>query len=151
MDSQKTSSGELRSLTLWPDCALASGPGLPPSRRPWDDAYLSFEEALIDAWRQVLVEQANIIELGTERYPVRQTPGSRLRQVDFVFDGIKIRELEQNPQTRSRWAEMARAGKKVMQFLSEGRCGERGCWESDYIQWAGPARSIPTPCQNANT
>jgi hypothetical protein len=29
--------------------------------------------------------------------------------------------LEQNPDTKSRWAQMARAGKKVMQFLSEGR------------------------------
>src|ERR1700676_1693131 len=29
--------------------------------------------------------------------------------------------LEQNPQTKSRWAQMARSGKKMMQFLSEGR------------------------------
>jgi hypothetical protein len=29
--------------------------------------------------------------------------------------------LEQNPQTKSRWAQLARSGKKVMQFLSEGR------------------------------
>ena len=63
---------------------------------------VSFEEALIDVWRQVLVENAKIIELGTEHYPVRQTPTSRLRQVDVVFDGNKIRGLEQNPQTNSR-------------------------------------------------
>lgn len=42
-------------------------------------------------------------------------------QVDFTFDGNEIRGLEQNPQTKSRWAQMARSGKKVMQFLSEGR------------------------------
>jgi len=41
--------------------------------------------------------------------------------VDFVFDGREIRGLEQNPETKSRWAEMARSGKKVMQFLSAGR------------------------------
>jgi hypothetical protein len=29
--------------------------------------------------------------------------------------------MEQNPQTKSRWAELARSGNKVMQFLSEGR------------------------------
>jgi hypothetical protein len=29
--------------------------------------------------------------------------------------------LEQNPDTKSRWAAMARAGKKVMQFLDGGR------------------------------
>jgi hypothetical protein len=82
---------------------------------------VSFEEALIDVWRQVLVEDAKIVELGVERYHVRQTPNSRLRQVDFVFDGNQIRGLEQNPATKSRWAQMARSGKKVMQFLREAR------------------------------
>jgi len=28
---------------------------------------------------------------------------------------------EQNPETKSRWAQLAREGKKVMQFLSGGR------------------------------
>jgi len=41
--------------------------------------------------------------------------------VDFVFEGNEIRGLEQNPQTKSQWAQIARSGKKVMQFLSEGR------------------------------
>ena len=62
-----------------------------------------------------------MVKLDTEDYPVRQTPKRRLRQVDFMFDGNKIRGLEQNPETKSRWAQMARSGKKVMQFLSEGR------------------------------
>jgi len=38
-----------------------------------------------------------------------------------MFDGNEIPGLEQNPQTKSRWPQMARSGKKVMQFLSEGR------------------------------
>ena len=80
-----------------------------------------FEKTLISVWRQVLVENADLVELGTGRYPVRRTPKQGLRQVDFVFDGNEIRGLEQNPRTKSRWAEMARSGKKVMQFLSEGR------------------------------
>jgi len=82
---------------------------------------LSFEQALIDVWRQSLVENAKTVELGSGRYPVRSTPKRRLRQVDFVFDGNEIRGLEQNPQAKSQWAQMARSGKKVMQFLSEGR------------------------------
>jgi hypothetical protein len=82
---------------------------------------LSFEEALIEVWRQALVENSKFVELGIERYPVRRTPKRRLRQVDFVFEGNEIRGLEQNPQTKSRWAQLARSGKKVMQFLSEGR------------------------------
>jgi hypothetical protein len=81
----------------------------------------SFEQTLVEVWRQVLVENADVVELGTKRYPVRKTPKRRLRQVDFVFDGREIRGLEQNPETKSRWAQMARSGKKVMQFISEGR------------------------------
>ena len=82
---------------------------------------LSFEQALVEVWRQALVENANVVVLGTERFPVRLTPKRGLRQVDFVFEGNEIRGLEQNPDTKSRWAQMARTGKKVMQFLSEGR------------------------------
>jgi hypothetical protein len=67
------------------------------------------------------VENAKTVELGSERYPVRSTPKRGLRQVDFVFEGNDIRGLEQNPETKSRWAQMARSGKRVMQFLSEGR------------------------------
>src|SRR5580704_6177034 len=82
---------------------------------------LSFEQTLVEVWRQSLVENVKTVELGTERYPVRRTAKRGLRQVDFVFDGNEIRGLEQNPDTKSRWAQMARSGKKVMQFLSEGR------------------------------
>jgi hypothetical protein len=81
----------------------------------------SFEQTLVEVWRQALVENADVVELGTARYPTRRTTKRRLRQVDFVFDGKEIRGLEQNPETKSRWAQMARSGKKVMQFLSEGR------------------------------
>ena len=82
---------------------------------------LTFDQALVEVWRQTLVEHAKTVELGSERYPVRSTPMRGLRQVDFVFEGKEIRGLEQNPQTKSRWAQLARSGKKVMQFLSEGR------------------------------
>jgi hypothetical protein len=82
---------------------------------------ISFEQTLIDVWRQVLVENVDLVELGTERYRVRLTSKRHLGEVDLVLDGNKIRGLEQNPETRSRWAQMARSGKKVMQFLNEGR------------------------------
>src|SRR3974390_1739612 len=82
---------------------------------------LSLEQALIEVWRPAVVQNTKTVELGPVSYPVRRTPNRGLRQVDFVFDGNEIRGLEQNPQTKSRWAQMARSGKKVMQFLSEGR------------------------------
>lgn len=81
----------------------------------------SFEQTLVNVWRQTLVENATVVELGAERYPVRLTPKRHLREVDFVFDGSKIRGLEQNPETKFRWAQMARSGKQVMQFLTGGR------------------------------
>ena len=98
--------------------------GFKPARSPpagFLSLSASFEQTLVEVWRQALVENAKFVVLGTERYPVRFTPKRRLREVDFVFDGNEIRGLQQNPETKSRWAQMARSGKKVMQFLSEGR------------------------------
>jgi hypothetical protein len=80
-----------------------------------------FEETLVKVWRQAFAENAKTVVLGTDRYPIVRTPKRRLRQIDFKFDGKEIRGLEQNPDTKSRWAAMARDGKKVMQFLVEGR------------------------------
>jgi hypothetical protein len=48
----------------------------------------SFEQTLIEVWRQALVENAKVAELGKECYPVRRTPKRGLRQVDFVFFGM---------------------------------------------------------------
>ncbi len=64
--------------------------------------------------------QLRAAKVGGESYPVRRTPKRGLRQVDFTFEGHEIRGLEQNPETKSRWAQLARSGKKVMQFISEG-------------------------------
>jgi hypothetical protein len=81
----------------------------------------SFEKAIISVWRQALVKNAGVVRLGAERYPVTRSKAKRLRQVAFVFDENTIMGIEQNPKTKSRWARMARAGKKVMQFIQDGR------------------------------
>jgi hypothetical protein len=82
---------------------------------------MTLEEALLAVWRQALEENANIVELGGRRYSVKRTQRRRLRQVDFEFEGQSLRGIEQNPETKSRWAELARAGQKVMQFTFGGR------------------------------
>ncbi len=79
------------------------------------------QETLIAVWRQAMVEQAQAVEVEGRRYPVQRTRRQQLRQVDFTFDGQELRGLEQNPRTPSGWAQMAREGKKVMQFLQAGR------------------------------
>ena len=75
------------------------------------------EERLISVWRQALIEESRTVTLESKSYPVRRTSRSKLREVDFEFEGQKFRGLEQNPKTSSRWAQLAREGKKVMQFL----------------------------------
>ncbi len=81
----------------------------------------SLEETLISVWRQAMVEDAKVVTLEDKEFPVRRTSRSRLREVDFQFEGLELRGLEQNPTTGSRWAQLARQGKKVMQFLKERR------------------------------
>jgi hypothetical protein len=81
----------------------------------------SLEDALISVWRQVLAEDAKTVTLNRESYPVRRTSRSKLREVDFQFEGSALRGVEQNASTNSRWAQLAREGKKVMQFLAQGR------------------------------
>lgn len=78
------------------------------------------EDALISVWRQVLAENAKTVTLNDESYPVRRTSRSKLREVDFQFEGAALRGVEQNATTNSRWAKLAREGKKVMQFLAQG-------------------------------
>ena len=81
----------------------------------------SLEETVISVWRQVLVEDAKTGALEGGSYPVRRTSKSKLREVDFRFEEQILRGLEQNPNTNSRWAQLAREGKKVMQFLKDRR------------------------------
>ena len=82
---------------------------------------MTLEEALLAVWRQALDEHLNIIELDGQRFSVKRTQRHRLRQVDFKFQDQSLRGLEQNPSTKSQWAELARSGQKVMQFLAGGR------------------------------
>jgi hypothetical protein len=82
---------------------------------------MKLDEAFERVWRAALVEKAAEVELGEKSYRVRKTPRSGLRQVDFEFEGRTLRGLEQNPKTASRWAKLAKAGHKVMQFLETGR------------------------------
>ena len=81
----------------------------------------TLEEVLNSVWRQALVEGARTVTISDKSFPVRRTSRSRLREVDFRFEDHELRGLEQNPKTTSRWARLAREGKKVMQFLSAGR------------------------------
>jgi hypothetical protein len=81
----------------------------------------NLDETLISVWRQSLVDEAPVVKLESGSYPVRRTSRSRLREVDFKFGDQILHGVEQNPKTKSRWAQLAREGKKVMQFLIDRR------------------------------
>lgn len=85
------------------------------------DTSATLDDAFISVWRQALAEQKKIVSIGEATFSVRRTSKHRLAQVDFEVGGLEFRGLEQNPQTKSRWAKMAREGAKVMQFLRAGQ------------------------------
>ncbi|HXE34211.1 MAG TPA: hypothetical protein VN087_09885 [Verrucomicrobiae bacterium] len=81
----------------------------------------SLETVLVSVWQQALIDKKKIVDLDGETYPIRQTSKSKLKQIDFRFEDRELRGLEQNPNTKSRWAKLAREGKQVMQFLEQGK------------------------------
>ena len=81
----------------------------------------SLEETLTSVSKQALLEKATSVVLDEGSFPVRRTSRARLCEVDFQFEGHRLRGLDQNPRTGSRWAQLARQGKKVMQFLEQRR------------------------------
>jgi hypothetical protein len=91
------------------------------SLMPEEASWSRLDEIFLSVWHQALVDGAKQISVAGQSYPVRRTAKRRLAQVDFEFEGASYRGLEQNPETTSRWAQLARQGAKVMQFLSNGR------------------------------
>jgi hypothetical protein len=82
---------------------------------------MTLEEAVLSVWRQVFADDTKAVTLNEESYPIRRTSRAKLREVDFKLGGKTLRGVEQNATTNSRWAKLAREGKKVMQFLEAGR------------------------------
>jgi len=82
---------------------------------------MTLGEALISVWKQALDEGKKTVELEGKRYAVTATRAKKLRTVEFDFDECHLTGIEQNPQTASRWAALAREGQRIMQFSSERR------------------------------
>jgi hypothetical protein len=82
---------------------------------------MTLRATLLAVWQQALVEDKLEIELEGESYRVVPTRKKRLRAVDFEFGGKRFTGIEQNPETKSRWAQMARQGQRIMQFSCQGR------------------------------
>ena len=100
---------------------------------------MTLGETLIEVWRQVLAEGIPRVELAGKSYPVTATRAKKLRTVRFECAYYSIDGIEQNPETGSRWALLAREGKRVMQFtlgrryianVSEGELVRYPAWHS---------------------
>jgi len=81
----------------------------------------SLGELLVDVWRQAIAEGRTEFLVGSKRCTVGRTRAQGLRTVTFAHGDVVLEGIEQNPEKTSRWAQLAREGKRIMQF----RCGRR--------------------------
>jgi hypothetical protein len=81
----------------------------------------TLSDVLVSVWRQALVDGQAEVTLGRRRYPVGFTKRKQLRSVSVPYGRRLFFGIEQNPDTTSRWAALARAGKPVMQFSHKGQ------------------------------
>jgi hypothetical protein len=100
---------------------------------------MTLEETLRSVWRQIMVENKPEIEVEGRRYPACSTRAKKLRTVEFSFGDARLTGIEQNPETASRWAALARSGQRILQFscqgryfanVAEGKLTRYGAWES---------------------
>jgi len=82
---------------------------------------MTLEAALISVWQQALAEGKARVELEGKDYPVTTLRAKRLRMTEFTVGPYHLVAIEQNPQTSSRWAALAREGKRIMQIRCQGR------------------------------
>jgi hypothetical protein len=108
----------------------------------------SLEETLISVWRQAMVEGAKTVTVEDGNFPMPRTSRSRLREVDFQFQGHALHGLEQNPETSSRWARLARGGGKKLCSFSADAATLRLWWTErcssmenrGWMNWKGKCR-----------
>lgn len=78
-------------------------------------------DTLISVWQQVMADGKTSVTIVGKPHPVGLTRSSRLRTVEFPFQRHRVAGIEQNPETSSRWAALARDGHNIMQFSCDGR------------------------------
>jgi len=95
---------------------------------------MTLGETLIEVWRQALAEGRPRVELERKPYPVAATRAKKLCTVRFDYAPYHIDGIEQNPETGSRWALLAREGKRIMPF-SLGRRYIGNVCEGDLVRY----------------
>jgi len=82
---------------------------------------MTLAETLIVVWQQLLTEDRAEIRLDNGAYKVKRTRSAKLKMVDFDYSEWTLTGIEQNPEKASRWAAMARKGKRIVQYKCENR------------------------------
>ena len=104
---------------------------------------MTLGETLISVWQQSLADGQERVDLGHESYPVTVFRAKKLRSVNFRYGELGITGIEQNPKTESRWAVLAREGKRIMQFRCEGRYVANVCEGKLFRYPAWTALALP--------
>lgn len=100
-------------------------------------------DVLVSVWQQIFVEGLAEVSVGRRRMPVGFTKTKHLRTVAVPYRRHGLFGIEQNPQTSSRWAKLARQGKRVMQFSYGGRYVANVCEGELYRYPAWAAMGLP--------
>jgi hypothetical protein len=100
---------------------------------------MTLGETLVSVWQQSLAEGKEKVELEGKHYPVRMFRAKKIRSVEFSHGELSIIGIEQNSATNSRWAALAREGKRIMQFRCKGRYVANVCEGNllRYPAWEG--------------
>jgi hypothetical protein len=78
------------------------------------DGTMLDHEILKSVAEQMMGGPQVVVEGRTSR--VNRTGAQRLRTVRFVMGGKEYQAIEQNPEKPSRWGQLAREGRRVVQF-----------------------------------
>jgi hypothetical protein len=104
---------------------------------------MTLAEAMQAAWKQVLVDNLAEVEIEGRRLRVTRTRSAGLRIVSFVYQEFGIDGIEQNPEKTSQWAQLAREGKRIMQFRCDNRFVANVC-EGKLLRYpAWKAKGLP--------
>jgi hypothetical protein len=82
---------------------------------------MTLAETLVAVWQQMLAEEREAVRAGERSYGVGRTRGRGLRTVEFEYGDWRLTGIEQNPEKTSRWAMLARQGKRIVQFKHGAR------------------------------
>jgi hypothetical protein len=76
---------------------------------------MMLDRALMKSVAEQMMSQQEV-EVPGAKLRVKRTGSGRLRTVRFTMNGQEYQAIEQNPEKPSRWGQLARAGRKVVQF-----------------------------------